>query len=126
MTVQEAIERADAVKPNGYTTATKVAWLNSLEGSLALEVFLMAPAEATALLHSAEALTDVLLLDPPYDDLYVYWLEAMIDEANGEYDRYASSMQIYNARLSEFVCWLCQAFDPVQGYLGEETIYGII
>lgn len=124
MTIQEAINRADGVKPNAYTAEDKVAWINSLEGTLALEVFLMAPAEAADLHYTTEDMTVTLLVDPPFDDLYVYWLEAMIDEANGEYDRYQNSRQMYNSRLDEFTCFFCSRYDPAQGYKGEELLYG--
>lgn len=124
MTIQEAIDRADSVKPNAFSTADKVAWINSLEGTVALEVFLMAPAEAAQFHYTEEDVSTTLLIDPPFDDLYVFWLEAMIDEANGEYDRYQNDRQMFNSRLNEFTCFFCSRYDPAQGYKGEELLYG--
>ena len=117
MTVREAIDWVDEVKPNSFPDAVKTGWLNRLEGQLAAEVFLMAPVEIEQL-----TLTDAgyeLLVNPPYDDIYTLWLEAKIDEANGEYNKYQNTMQIYNARLGDFVCWFAQTWDPAQGYRKE-------
>lgn len=120
MTVREVIAMADDVKPNAFGTDTKIKWLDALEGTLAAEVFLMAQAEIGQLRLSADDPEQELLIGPPYDDLYVLWLEAQIDRANGEYNKYQNTMQSYNARRAEFVCWFCQNWDPVQGYMKEE------
>lgn len=114
MTVEEAIAWADQVKPNAFPREVKAEWLRRMNGSLALEVFLMDQAELEAL--EEDGLDAALLVKAPYDDLYQLFLMAKIDEANGEYDKYANSYQIYNARRSEFTCWFCQTYDPAQGY----------
>lgn len=119
MTIREAIAMADDIKPNAFETATKLAWLNRLEGTLASEVFLLAPEEVRQLRYAPGELDAELLVDAPYDDLYVLWLEAQIDRANGEYNKYQNTMQSYNARRGEFVCWFCQTWDPAQGYMKE-------
>lgn len=126
MKLREVIDMVDDVKPNAFETATKIAWLNRLEGTLASEVFLLAPAEVRQLQYTADDLDTELLVDPPYDDIYVLWLEAKIDEANGEYNKYQNTMQIYNARRADFVAWFCQTWDPAQGYLKEAAIYGTL
>lgn len=119
MTIREVITMADDIKPNAFGDAAKLAWLNRLEGSLAAEVFLMAPEEVRQFQYAAGEMDAELLVDAPYDDLYVLWLEAQIDRANGEYNKYQNTMQSYNARRGEFVCWFCQIWDPVQGYRKE-------
>lgn len=119
MTIREVITMADGIKPNAFKPATKLTWLNKLEGTLAAEVFLMAPEEIRQLQYSRGDMGAELLVDPPYDDLYVLWLEAQIDRANGEYSKYQNTMQSYNARRGEFACWFCQNWDPAQGYRRE-------
>lgn len=119
MTVREVISMVDDVKPNAFDTATKVKWLDGLEGTLASEVFLMAPAEAIQLRLDEGGLDRELLISPPYDDIYELWLEAQIDRANGEYSKYQNTMQFYNARRGDFISWFCQTWDPAQGYMKE-------
>ena len=111
MKVKDAIAAADAVKPNAFSEETKFQWLRRLEGRLQAEVFLMAPAH----------MDRELLVDPPYDDLYPLYLQARIDAENGEYNKYADSMTIYNSAYTAFVCWFCQLYDPAEGYYGEEA-----
>lgn len=117
MTARQIIDRVNEIKPNAFTDAVKLAWLNELEGRVAAEVLLMPPAEIKG---AALTMTSVPLVDPPYDDMYVHWLEARIDESNGEYSKYQNTMQRFNACFSEFVCWFCQTWDPAQGYVDEE------
>lgn len=128
MTVQGAIEYADEMKPNAFSNEVKTKWLADLEGRLAASVFLMAPAEFRPKLmyRWPEDKDYELLVDPPYDDLYTLWLQAKIDEANGEYDKYANSMAIYNEHYGSFVRWFAGLYDPAQGYWEEERAYGTV
>lgn len=113
MKIYEAINMVNDIKPNAFGENQKVFWLNALEQSLALEVFLMSPAEAAQLKLTPDDKDAEMLLMSPYDDLYVMWLAAKIDEANGEYSKYQNSMQTYTVRRDEFVCWFCNRYDPV-------------
>ena len=127
MKIQEAIDWADEMKPNAFTSKVKLAWLNALEGRVAADVFLMAPAEI-AVLHYTEAdMGTELLAAPPHDDIYILWLQAKIDEANGEYNKYVNSMQIYNEHFGDFVRWFAGLYEPAQGYMSEEEpTHGIV
>ena len=119
MKIQEAIDWADEMKPNAFTSEAKLAWLNALEGRIAADVFLMAPAEIAALRYTGEDMETELLVAPPHDDIYTLWLQAKIDEANGEYNKYANSMQIYNEHYGNFVRWFAGLYEPAQGYAWE-------
>ena len=39
----------------------------------------------------------VLLVPAPFDEMYLRWLEARIDYASGEYDRYNNAMAMFQA-----------------------------
>lgn len=116
MTAREIIDYVDEIKPNAFSDAVKLRWLNTLEGRVATEVMLMAPQQIRQL---ELKLTDTPMVEPPYDDIYTSWLEAQIDEANGEYDKYANTATVFNAAWSGFVCWFAQTYDPAQGYLND-------
>ena len=64
--------------------------------------------------YTAQDLGSTLLAEEPYDDLYTWWLQAQVDLANGEYDRAQNTMAMFNALWTQFVCWYCQRYDPVQ------------
>ena len=125
--IQEAINWADEMKPNAFTSKVKLAWLNALEGRIPADVFLMAPAEIAVLRYTEEDMEAELLVAPPHDDIYTLWLQAKIDEANGEYNKYVNSMQIYNEHFGNFVRWFASLYEPAQGYRREEEpTHGIV
>lgn len=47
MTIKELIDYVDRMKPNPYTTADKIVWLNEFERKLQTEVYLMHPDDVT-------------------------------------------------------------------------------
>lgn len=121
MKIREVIERVDTVKPNAFPTFAKLEWISALEGRIAADVFLMAPVEIRQFRYVyPEDMETELLLEPPHDDIYLLWLQAKIDEENGEYNKYENSMAIYNEHYANFLRWFCQLYDPVQGYKSEE------
>ena len=122
MKLREAIERVDEIKPNAFSSTVKTDWINALEGRIAADVLLLAPAEVKQLRYAylADQNTE-LLIDPPHDDIYTLWLAAKIDEANGEYNKYQNTMQIYNEHFGDFVRWFASTWDPAQGYISEEA-----
>ena len=120
MTVGDAIRFVDTIKPNAFPDEAKILWLSQLEGKIAGEVFLMAPAEIRKFDYSQLAKTKakakVLLVDPPHDNLYTEWLKAQIDHENGEYSKYQNTMQMFNERYNEFVAWFAGTYRPADSY----------
>lgn len=130
MTIQECINRVDSVKPNQYSIEDKVRWLSYLDGSIQKEIFdryeqppeeketkiiityvdetagdtTEEPTEETKEFtgYSPDRLTDELLVPFPYDELYVAYLKAKIDEENGETARYNNSAATFNGMLQDF------------------------
>lgn len=104
MTIIEAINRIDDAKPNQYTQSDKVRWLSALDGIVHDEILAAHEGEAGAFdgYDDSTDLSTVLLVEPPYDEVYIRWLEAQIDYTNGEYGRYNNSMAMYNAAYSTF------------------------
>lgn len=117
MTIREAIARVDDVKPNSFTEAAKFGWLNELEGRLALNTFLVATAELRFFQYKYPDDMDMeLMVLPPHDGIYPAYLEAMVDRANGEIDKYQNSMEFYNGLLGDFTRWFAALYEPAQGY----------
>ena len=99
MTIIEAINRIDALKPNGYGQAEKIKWLSDLDRTVKAEIIDTheGGGEAFAGYGSDTPLDTVLLIPALYDDVYVKWLEANIDYANGEYGKYNNSIAMFNS-----------------------------
>lgn len=106
MTIIEAINRIDSLKPNNYTQEEKVEWLSSLDGVIKKNIIDTHEGADVIIFNGYNAdtaLDTVLLIPAPYDDIYIRWLEAQIDYANADYGKYANSMTMYNAAYEEFV-----------------------
>lgn len=162
MTIMEAINRVDSLKPNSYSQNEKVAWLSKLDGIIKEKVIDTHEGadEQTAIAEYIQSNVDEyenavqeymkvnevdyeeakanvefreikykeakehikatrndiyfagydantntateLLVPAPYDDIYVRWLEAQVDYANGEYGKYNNSITMYNSAYAEY------------------------
>ena len=90
MTPRRAVELVDALLPNQYDEAQKLAWVYEAEGHV------------LALLgrETGELAEDTALTVPqPWDPLYRHYTEAQIHYCNGEMERYNNAMDLWNALL---------------------------
>ena len=106
MTIKECIDLVDNVKPNQYGIEDKVEWLSYLEGTIINDVLKTHEGydgsydDFTG--YSADKLTVHLIVQNPYDRLYIAYLKMKIDEENGETARYNNSATLFNSYLLEF------------------------
>ena len=99
MTIREAIELVDRLKPNQYGSADKLRWLSELDGVVWHEIW-SAHETAVPAFAGYGPETDLdgtaLLIGWPYDEIYRWYLEMKIDDANGEMKKYKNSAAKYN------------------------------
>ena len=121
MTVEQCIEFVNEVKPNAFPVEAKLAWLSQIEGRIASEIFLMAPAELKQFQFRYANIDGEkeLLVDPPYDDIYVAYLTAKVDSKNGEFNRMSTAAQSFNRLWAELSAYIANRYDPAAGYYGE-------
>lgn len=115
MKVNELFNFIDNVKPSGFDDDVKLVWLNELEAAIQTEVYLKTSFELY------NNIADELKLLPPHDSIYRYYLQAMIDFHNGEYDRYNSTYEMFNAKWKEFEKWYCTHYPTVGSLKRGET-----
>ena len=99
MTIREALETVDRLKPNQYGSADKLRWLSELDGAVYREILTQHEMDVPAFAcYTPEADLDgtVLLIEWPYDEIYRWYLEMKIDDANGEMAKYNNSAAKYN------------------------------
>ena len=119
MTVNEAINMVNATKPNQFDSSVKIAWLSEIDGKIFNEVI------KTHNNASIEAFTghtsgdENLLISAPYDSIYLRWLEAQIDYANGDTRRYNVSATAFQAEYSQFTRYYNRTHMPI----GKEITY---
>ncbi|MBR2777569.1 MAG: hypothetical protein IKD75_10820 [Prevotella sp.] len=123
MTIRECINRLDANKPNTYTTADKLAWLSKIDGDVYKTIIQthhtdIDPETGQETVIEYDGYTEdtdldtVLLVEPPYDELYLRYLEGQIDYANGEYGKYNNSISAYNAQFMAYEQWYNRTHMP--------------
>lgn len=117
MTIAEAINHVDKLKPNQYSQSFKVKWLSKLDGQILKEVF--ATHEDNPIDNFSgyddNTSTDTELLVPyPYDeDIYNYFLQSQIDKENGETAKYNQSITLYNNAFLSFQNWYNRTHVPI-------------
>lgn len=116
MTIKEAIEIVDGFKPNAYDEKTKVRWLSSLDMQIQVELIDTHEGGGERFTgYTENTSTDtVLLVAAPFDEIYRWWLEAQIDYANGEFERYGASMSMFNAAFARYEDHYAQYHRPLQ------------
>lgn len=114
MTLFDVIKTVDDIKPNAFLNNTKTAWINEVEGLVQTEVLLLASSSIISYNFDSDSNTQ-LLVKPPHDKIYWTYLSAMIDFANGEYNKYQNSMQLFNTYFGEYMRWYALNYHPADG-----------
>lgn len=100
MTIRDAIELVDLVKPNQYDEKLKIMWLSKHDGQVFEEVFkthVNCPKQPFVGYGVETSRDTVLLVPEPYAmDVYNYFLQAQIDKENGEIDKFNQDIILYN------------------------------
>ena len=116
MTLMEAINRVDSIKPNRYTQIEKIKWLSTLDGIVKAEIIdTHEGGEGVTFTgyDGVSTLSKTLLVPAPYDDMYIRWLEAQIDYANGEYGKYNNSITMYNTAFAAYEKYYNRTHKPI-------------
>lgn len=106
MTIKECIDAVDNVKPNQYSIEDKVKWLSFLDGIIINDVIKTHEGYRNQYEefngYSEDKLGTRLIVESPYDTLYVAYLKMKIDEENGETARYNNSATMFNSYLTAY------------------------
>ena len=117
MTIQTAIDRLDAMKPNMMDRKIKIAALSELDGLIHREIILKHwPAGDQLTYEGYDEGTDPgteLLAPFPYDEMYVFWLMCRVDLANMELDKYNNDRQLFNSGYDMFHDWWRRTHMPL-------------
>ena len=117
MTIREALNGIEGLKPNTYDESMKVAWLSALDMRIHQEIVLTHAHESDE--ESFSGYTEQtdkdteLLVKAPYDELYLYYLESKIDYSNGEMGKYNNSAAMFNATYTGYVNYINRTKMPI-------------
>lgn len=117
MTVNGAISMADSLKPNLMATATKIAFLNEIDGMIHKELIMThaheAEEEEWEPYDTGDGSTE-LIIPSPYDMLYPYWLMTKIDLLNQEMDKYNNDRALFENAYQQAADWINRTRMPVR------------
>ena len=109
MTISEAIDRIDAVKPNAYSEGEKKKWLSQLDSMAWRDVLSTHDFnEDETPMTSFDGYTEdtdgdtELLIPDEYGEIYITWLGAKIDFVNQEINRYTNGQIMFNAQWADY------------------------
>ena len=108
MKIIEAINQIDSQKPNTYSYAEKLSWLSRLDFMVKRLIIDTHEGGDDVEFTGYDASTDQnteMLVPAPFDEMYIRWLEAQIDYANEEYDRYNNAVLMYQTAYDGFSAW---------------------
>lgn len=116
MTIIEAISRVDTLKPNAYKQPEKIAWLSSLDAFIKnaiVDTHKDGEEISFSGYDESTPLTVELIVPSPYDELYLFWLEAKIDYYDREYKKYNNAMAMYQRALEQFESYYVRTHMPI-------------
>ena len=105
MTIADAIRRVYALYFNTFSQGEKVAWLSKLDGLIWEQIIRTHAGGGEAAFAGYGPDTDPdtgLLVPPPYDEMYIPWLQAQMELALRETEGYNASILTFNAEFEAF------------------------
>lgn len=114
MRIRDAIDYVNAVKLNAFDPVVFLTWINEVEGLVQTEALLLETEDLIEYGPETDLDTE-LLVRSPHDKLYRAYLVAMVDFANGEYNRYQNTVAMFNQYFSEYVIWYADKYNPADG-----------
>ena len=100
------------------STAAKIAFISEIEGKIHTEIIMRhehEDTEETMPVYSGTTSTSTeLLIDAPYHMVYVYWLEAKLDEQYREWDEFNNHMALFEKAYKELTEHWTSTHMPIQ------------
>ena len=115
MTITRIVDKADLLRQNSIPIEVKEKWVKDLDGQFA-EMFGIDPTDI-------DYEQDDLLVQFPYEEVYVLHLCAQIDLAQGETDLYQDDMMQANQLISEARAWYRRNHCPEKGLYRKKGVY---
>lgn len=116
MKIIEAINQIDSQKPNTYSYNEKLSWLSRLDAMVKRLIIDTHEGGDGVSFTGYDDSTDQdteMLVPAPFDEMYIRWLEAQIDYANEEYDRYNNAVLMYQTAYDGFSAWYNRNHMPI-------------
>ena len=120
MTINDAINQFDNLKSNTYQQDDKIRWLSRLDAMvkrLIIDTHEGGDGITFTGYGSETELSTELLIPEPFDDAYMWWMEAQVDYHNGEYKKYNNAMAMFNAAYEAYQNYYNRNHMPIGGHI---------
>lgn len=117
MTINEAIQALDSSKHNAYSRTEKIAWLDRLDRQVKLFMDGYAAPPAFAGYTPDTPGEQTLLLESPFDEAYLHYMQGQIDYQNGEFARFNNAISLHSAVMAAFENHYNRTHMPLGGSL---------
>lgn len=121
MTIQQAIDWVDEKKHNVFSREDKLFWMERLEQTAKEFVDQYEGSEGwlPADFDPDADYRQNLMIPPPFDAVYLRWMECQMDYASQEYRKYNNSKAMFEAEWRAFT----GSFNRTHRYLGKPMKY---
>ena len=115
MTINKVLTQVQTLKPHQIPDEIMVRWISVLEGKIIDEIILTHELSEIVEFngYSIDDMDTELIVPDTYADVYIYYLEAMIDQTNNETSRYLSSMQMFNSAWQDYANYYNRNNKPI-------------
>ena len=116
MRVQDAIEKADRLRPNRFSDMEKIEWLSILDGQVYDEVISRYEENVDVVFdgYDEEHMNEDLLIPDTYAKVYVDYLMAQIDFYNRDMGMYNNQIAVFSNGYQDFKNWYIRNHMPMQ------------
>ena len=116
MTLKQAIAICDELRPgNRFSNELKTRWINELVGRIHTQVWLESMTTWQYFVYEYEEGADtgpILDIPIPYDRMFWVYLCAMVDFANGDYEKYENTYAMFNDVLRDYTILYINTHQP--------------
>ena len=117
MNIQTALDRADQMKPNMLSVATKIAFLQEIDQIIHDELVMKhvhtAEEETPPQYDTGTDMTTELLAPDRFGMLYVYWLMTRIDQLNQEEEKENNDRMRFDNEYEMLSDWWTRTKRPI-------------
>lgn len=115
MKVRDVLDQVNEVKPNVYSDARLMDFLNEVEAMVWGEVLNNDPADYMPLVLPEDYETE-LTAPQPYSKFYGAYIQAMIDFQNEESVSYQNNMEMFNSTFLEYKKYMQRTESALNDY----------
>lgn len=103
MTASNAISFVRGIRPNAVDEQTQLKFLSDIENMVRISIMGEGTTNPVSFTH--DNVLDEMLVPPPFDTLYGWYLCAMVDLCEGNAELYLNDHAVFNSIYGDYAKW---------------------